>query len=192
MHIIEHVSGINFTTDSPHKLLKLSNELSLQAKRGLEEATKGKGKGKGASGSTSRDSPPCASHSRHAHSEEPVSSSSSGGKPPSKFKFFMKYMFGACCASVEQEQEMLVRMHRIEQKLDIHSVPLHDLERLCDPFELYDEACKEYYGESSDQPHRHGKQQASAEDEYVEDDDDDDDDGGADGDHDDDEDYKDE
>ena len=101
----------------------------------------------------------------------------------------MKYMFGACCASAEREQELLVRMHRIEQKLDIHSVPLHDLERLCDPFELYDEACKEYYGESSDQPHRHGKQKPDAKDEgYIEDDDDDNDDG----DHDGDEDYEDE
>ena len=88
---------------------------------------------------------------------------------------------------------MLVRMHRIEQKLDIHSVPLHDLEPLRDPFELYDEACKEYYGESSNQPRRHGKQQASTKDEeYIDDDDDDDDDGGDDGDHHNDEDYKDE
>ena len=62
----------------------------------------------------------------------------------------MKYMFGACCASAEREQELLVRMHRIEQKLDIHSAPPRDLEPLRDPFELYDEACKEYYGESSD------------------------------------------
>ena len=70
--------------------------------------------------------------------------------PPSKFKFFMKYMFGACCACAEREHEMLVRMHRIEQKLDIHSAPPRALEPLRDPFELYDEACKEYYGESSD------------------------------------------
>jgi len=62
---------------------------------------------------------------------------------PSKFKFFMKYLFGACCASVEREQEMLVRMHRIEQKLDIPSTPPRALEPLHDPFELYDEACKE-------------------------------------------------
>ena len=103
----------------------------------------------------------------------------------------MKYMFGACCASAEREQELLVRMHRIEQKLDIHSVPLHDLEPLRDPFELYDEAYKEYYGESSNQPYRHGKQQTDAEDEdYIGDDDDDN--GGDDGDHDDDEDYEDE
>jgi len=48
MHIIEHVSGIHFPTDNPHKKLKLSNTLTLQAKRELEEAAKGKGKGKGA------------------------------------------------------------------------------------------------------------------------------------------------
>ena len=99
MHIIEHVSGIHFPIDNSHKKLKLSNMLSLQAKRELEEAAKGKGKGKGALGSSSRASPPCASCSHRAHSEEPQSSSFSGGKPPSKFKFFMKYMFGACCAS---------------------------------------------------------------------------------------------
>ena len=87
---------------------------------------------------------------------------------------------------------MLVRMHRIEQKLDIHSAPPRDLEPLRDPFELYDEACKEYYGESSNQPRRHGKQQASTEDEeYIDDDDDDDDDDDGGGDHDDDADYED-
>ena len=101
----------------------------------------------------------------------------------------MKYLFGACFASAEHEQEMLVRMHRIEQKLDIHSAPPRALEPLCDSFELYDEACKEYYGESSDQPRPHGKSQMEVNDEeyHEEDDDDDDDDGG--GDHDDDEDY---
>ena len=114
MHIIEHASGIQFPIDNPHKVLKLSNMLSLQAKRELKEAAKGKGKGKGASGSTSHASPPHASRSRRAHSEEPVSSSSSGSEPPSKFKFFMKYMFGACCASTEHEHELLVRMHWIE------------------------------------------------------------------------------
>jgi len=130
MHIIEHVSGIHFPSDAPHKVLKLSNKTSLQAKRELEEVAQGKGKGKGASGSSSCASPPRGSC--YAHSEEPQSSSSSG-KPPSKFKFFMRYMFGACCASTEREQEMLVRMHRIEQKLDIHSALPHDLEPLHDP-----------------------------------------------------------
>ena len=104
----------------------------------------------------------------------------------------MKYMFGACCASAEREQEMLVRMHRIEKKLDIQSAPPHDLEPLHDPFELYDEACKEYYGESFDQPRPYGKSQMDVDDEEYreEDDDDDDDDDG--GDRDDDEDYDDE
>jgi len=84
-------------------------------------------------------------------------------------------MFGACCASVEREQELLVRMHRFEQKLDIHSTPPCDLEPLCDPFDLFYKACKEFYGESFDQPRHHGKQQARAEDEeYIEDDDDED------------------
>jgi hypothetical protein len=104
----------------------------------------------------------------------------------------MKYMFGASCASAEREQELLVRMHQIEQKLGIHFALPHDLEPLHDPFELYDKACKEYYGESSNQPCCHGKQQASAEDEeYIKDDDDDDNDDDG-GDHDDDEDYEDE
>jgi len=154
MHIIEHVSDIRFPLDAPHQVLKLSNKTSLQAKRELEEAAqgkgKGKGKGKGASGSSSCASPPRASCSCRAHSEEPQSSSSSGGKPPSKLKFFMKYMFGACCACVEREQGLLVRMHCIEQKLDIHSASPRDLEPLRDPFDLYDEACKDFYGELSD------------------------------------------
>ena len=130
-------------------------------------------------------------HPRRAHSEEPQSSSSSGGKPSSKFKFFMKYLFGACCASAKCEQDMLVWMHRIEQKLDIHSAPPRDLEQLRDPFELYDEACKGYYGELSDQPRPHGKSQMDIDDEYCEEDDDDNDDDGGD-DRDDDEDYDDE
>ena len=50
----------------------------------------------------------------------------------------MKYMFEACCTSTEREQEMLVRMHRIEQKLDIPSAPPWAFEPLRDPFELYD------------------------------------------------------
>jgi len=56
------------------------------------------------------------------------------------------------------------------------------LEPLHDPFEFYDEACKEYYGESSDQPHPQGKSQMDVDDEEYreEDDDDDDDDGGSD------------
>ena len=104
----------------------------------------------------------------------------------------MKYMFGACCASAEREQEMLVRMHRIEQKLDIHSILPQALEPLHDPFNLYDVACKEYYEESSDQPHPHGKSQMDVDDEeyWEEDDDNNDNDDGDD--HDDDKDYDDE
>jgi len=100
-------------------------------------------------------------------------------------------MFGACCASAEHEQGMLVRMHRIEQKLDIPSAPPWALEPLRDPFELYDEACKEYYGESSDQPRPHGKSQMDVDDEYRKEDDDDNDVDDGD-DRDDDEDYDDE
>ena len=100
----------------------------------------------------------------------------------------MKYLFGACCASAEHEHEMLVWMHRIEQKLDIHSAPPQDLVKLHDLFDLYDEACKEYYAELSNQPRLHGKAPMDVDDEeYYEDDDDDDDD--DDGDQDDDEDY---
>jgi hypothetical protein len=53
----------------------------------------------------------------------------------------MKYMFGACCASVEHQQEMLERLCRIEQKLDIHSAPSREYEPLHDPFDLNDEVC---------------------------------------------------
>ena len=87
---------------------------------------------------------------------------------------------------------MLVRMHRIEQKLDIPSAPPQALAPFHDPFELYDEACKAYYGESSDQPRPHGKAPMDVDDEeYREDDDgdDDDDDDGGGGDQDNDEDY---
>jgi len=46
---------------------------------------------------------------------------------------------------------------------------------------FYDEACKEYYGESSNQPYPHGKSQMDVDDEeYHEEDDDDNDDGGGD------------
>ena len=51
MHIIEHVFGIHFPSDVPHKVLKLSNNTSLQAKRELADLAKGKGKG--VSGSSS-------------------------------------------------------------------------------------------------------------------------------------------
>jgi hypothetical protein len=72
MHIIEHMSGIHFPLDAPHKVLKLSNKTSLWAKSELEEIAKGRGKGKGTSGSSSSQaSPPCASRSRRAYNEEP-------------------------------------------------------------------------------------------------------------------------
>ena len=51
MHMIEHVSDIHFPTDVPHKVLKLSNKMSLQAKWELVDLAKGKGKG--VSGSSS-------------------------------------------------------------------------------------------------------------------------------------------
>ena len=83
---------------------------------------------------------------------------------------------------------MLVRMHCIEQKFDIRSALPQAFEPLRDPFELYDEACKEYYGESSDQPRPHGKSQMDVNDEEYHEEDDDDDVG----DLDDNEDYEDE
>ena len=90
MHIIEQVSGIRFPYDSQHKLLKISNKVSITTARALKKQAD-KAKGKGASGSRSRRgvSPPAASR---ASSAELLSSSS--GKKPSKFKFLMTYMFG--------------------------------------------------------------------------------------------------
>ena len=79
MHVIEKVSGIQFPTNSTHTVLKIANKVSIMAARELKKAAKGKGKG--ASGSTSRSSPPHASRSHRAHSEDPVSSSSSDGNP---------------------------------------------------------------------------------------------------------------
>ena len=74
------------------------------------------------------------------------------------------------------------------EKLYIPSAPPRALDPLHDPFKLYDEACKEYYGDSSDQPCPYGKSQMDVdEEEYREEDDDVDDDDG--GDQDDDEDY---
>lgn len=93
MHIIEQVLGIKFPIDAHHAMLMISNKTSLKAKEALKDAAKAAR----ASGSTSRASPLVASRSRHAHSEEPQPFSSSG-KKPSKFKFCMTDMFGACCA----------------------------------------------------------------------------------------------
>ena len=71
MHVIEQVSSIWFPIDSTHKLLKISNKTSIIAARELKKKAN-KGKGKGALGSSfRRASPPRASRSRRAHSEEP-------------------------------------------------------------------------------------------------------------------------
>ena len=40
MHIIEQESGLNFPIDAPHRVLKVSNKMSLQAKKALEKAAK--------------------------------------------------------------------------------------------------------------------------------------------------------
>jgi len=186
MHVIDQVFDIKFPIGAPHVVLKTSNKTSLKARDELRDAATASH----ASGAYSHASPLAASRSSHAASEE-APSSCSCKKPPSKFKFFMKYMFGACCASAQCEQEMLVRIHHIEQKLDIQSDASPPLVLLLDPFELYDEACMEYYGEKD--ARRKGKQRRDDEDEeYHEEDDDGDDDDDDDDDHDDDKDYKDE
>jgi len=111
MHIIEQVSSLKFPTDAPHTMLKISNKMSLQAKNALKKGASG------ASGSRSRthsrSSSPPASCSHRASSEEAPSSTSSK-RPPNKFKFFMQYMFGACCASAQREQDMLERQYRLD------------------------------------------------------------------------------
>ena len=185
MHIIEKVSGLKFPMDAPHTVLKISNKMSLQAKNALKKGASG------ASGSRSRthsrSSSPPASCSHRASSEEAPSSTSSK-RPPNKFKFFMQYMFGACCASAQRGQDMLERQYRLEQHFGIQSQPPPPLVPLHDPFELYEEACAEFYGESSSNPRGKGKQPIDEEhpedEEYQEegDDDDDDDDGDDDGD----------
>jgi hypothetical protein len=48
VQVIEQVSGIRFPTDAQHKLLKLTNKMSILAARELKraaETTKGRGKG---------------------------------------------------------------------------------------------------------------------------------------------------
>ena len=98
MHIIEQVSGLKFPTDAPHTVLKISNKMSLQAKNALKKGASGASGSRSHTHSRSRSSPPPTSRSRRASSEE-APSSTSGKRPPNKFKFFMQYMFGACCAS---------------------------------------------------------------------------------------------
>jgi hypothetical protein len=98
MHVIEQVSGICFPLDgSNHKLLKISNKISITVAKELKRvADVARGKGKGSSTSHSHcaaTSPPTALS--RSTSAKPLSSSSSGkSKKPSKFKFLMNYMFG--------------------------------------------------------------------------------------------------
>ena len=83
---------------------------------------------------------------------------------------------------------MLERQYRLEWHFGIQSQPPPPLVPLHDPFELYEEACAEFYSDSSSDPHGKGKQPINEEhpedEEYQEegDDDDDDDDGDDDGD----------
>jgi hypothetical protein len=106
--VIEQVSGIQFPTDSSHKLLKIANKTSITATKELKKATATSH----ASGSRfcCGASPPAASH---ASSAEPLTSSSFG-KKPSKFKFLMTYMFGQCCASAQREHDMQKRLYHLE------------------------------------------------------------------------------
>jgi hypothetical protein len=193
MHVIEQVSGIRFPSDgSNHKLLKISNKISITAAKELKRvADVARGKGKGASTSLSHraaTSPPAAPS--RSTSADPLSSSSSGKiKKPSKFKFLMNYMFGQCCASAQREHDMQERLYRMEQRAGIMSSPPPSFVPPRDPMQLYDEACATYADEASSC--RHGKSTAPpADEDYIQEDDDDDD--GDDGDDGDDEDYDDE
>jgi hypothetical protein len=118
MHVIEQVSGIRFPSDgSNHKLLKISNKISITAAKELKRAAHvARGKGKGAS--TSRchravTSPPAAPLCS-TNAETLSSSSSSKSKKPSKFKFLMNYMFGQCCASAQWEHDMQEMLYHME------------------------------------------------------------------------------
>jgi hypothetical protein len=170
MHVIEQVSSIQFPTDSNHKLLKISNKISITAARDMKKKADA-AKAKGASGSRSHcgASPPAASRSSSA---KPLSSSSSG-KKPSKFKFLMTYMFGQCCASAQCEHDMQERLYHLEQWAGIESSPSPPFMPPRDPLALYDEACVAYEDDAASQPH--GKSKATDED-YIEDGDHDDDD----------------
>jgi hypothetical protein len=196
MHIIEQVSGIRFPSDgSNHKLLKISNKLSITAAKELKQAADvARGKGKGASSSRSHRAAtsPSAAPSRST-SAEPLSSSSSGkSKKPSKFKFLMNYMFGQCCASAQREHDIQERLYRMEQRAGIVSSPPPPFVPPRDPMQLYDEACAAYADEASSR--RRGKSTVPpADEDYIqEDDEDDDDDDGDDGDDGGDEDFDDE
>jgi hypothetical protein len=89
MHVIEQVSGICFPSDgSNHKLLKISNKISITATKELKrvaDVARGKGKGSSTSHSHRAATSPPAAPSRST-SAKPLSSSSSGkSKKPSKF-----------------------------------------------------------------------------------------------------------
>ena len=179
MHIIEHVSGIRFPSDSEHKLLKISNKTSIVAARELKEKAEAvNGKGKGPSGSRSRRG--AATTAARSSSDEPLSSSSSG-KKPNKFKFLLTYMFGQCCASAQCEHDMQERLYQLEQQAGIVSSPPPPFLPPRDPLALYDDACAAYDDDASSRPH--GKGKATEEDEeYQEEEDDEDDDDGEEGD----------
>jgi hypothetical protein len=175
MHVIEQVSGIRFPSDgSNHKLLKISNKISITAAKELKRAADdARRKGKGASSSRSHHAAtsPSAAPSRST-SAEPLSSSSSGkSKKPSKFKFLMNYMFGQCCASAQREHDIQERLYRMEQWAGIVSSPLPPFVPPRDPMLLYDEACAAYADEASSR--RQGKSTAPpADEDYIQEDDD--------------------
>jgi hypothetical protein len=111
---------------SNHKLLKISNKISITAAKELKRAAdvaRGKGKGALTSRSHRATTSPLAAPSCST-SAEPLSSSFSGKtKKPSKFKFLMNYMFGQCCASAQWEHDMQERLYRMEQQVGIVSSP---------------------------------------------------------------------
>ncbi|XP_066365532.1 uncharacterized protein [Miscanthus floridulus] len=192
MHVIEQVFGIQFPIDTQHKLLKISNKTFITAAKELKmKGDAAKAKGKGVSGSRSHRgaSPPAATASRSS-SAEPLSSSSSS-KKPNKFKFFMTYMFGQCCASAQREHDMQERLYRLEQHVGIMSSPPSPFVPPHDPLALYDEASAAYEDDVASRPHGKGKA-TEEEEEYMDDDDDEDDDGDDDSDQDEDDDYEDE
>jgi hypothetical protein len=170
MHVIEQVSGIRFPSDgSNHKLLKISNKISITAAKELKRAADvARGKGIGASSSRSHRAAtsPSAAPSCPT-SAEPLSSSSSGkSKKPSKFKFLMNYMFGQCCASAQREHDMQERLYRMEQRAGIVSSPPPPFVPPHDPMQLYDEAYAAYADKASSR--HHGKSTAPpADEDYI-------------------------
>jgi hypothetical protein len=186
MHVIEQVLGIRFPTDAQHKLLKLTNKMSISYARDLKreaEIAQGRGKGVSTSRSCRGGASPSAAPSRST-SAKPLTSSSSGkSKKPSKFKFLMNYMFGQCCASAQREHDMQECLYCMEQRAGIVSSPPSSYVPPHDPMQLYDEVCAAFVDEASSRCR--GKSTAPPEDEdYIQEDDADDD--GDDGDYDDD------